>query len=178
MEVRDLEWGLHCSASQLSLRTILAAAQRVIQDMGTCPRLGQPQTQRSYMGKSALQAPAWLLQSMPSCKRESHMVDWCVLCPCVLLPGQGKVLSSQPWAQSPRQGLCPSPAFLSAAEGVFLLPSSLCRAGFAGDRMVFSNRECIWQLEEGVFINNKLTVIAISTTATPRSGKVPNHAGP
>lgn len=42
MEVCDLEWGLHCSASQLSLRTILAAAQRVIQDMGTCPRLDQP----------------------------------------------------------------------------------------------------------------------------------------
>lgn len=28
------------------------------------------------------------------------------------------------------------------------------------------------------FINNKLTVIAISTTATPRPGKVPSHAGP
>lgn len=65
MEVCDLEWDLHGPASQLSLRTIPAAAQHVIQDMGTCPRLGQPQTQGLYTGKSALQAPAWLLQSMP-----------------------------------------------------------------------------------------------------------------
>lgn len=93
----------HCPASQLSLCTIPAAGQHVSQDTRTCPRLCQPQTQGFYMGKSAFQAPAWLLWTISpsplrhshiSCKAGSHPVDCCVLGPLMPLPGQGKGLSS------------------------------------------------------------------------------------
>lgn len=102
------------------------------------------------------------------------------------LPGQGKVLSTSPGKN--RAPTLPSPApacqkkvFLSAPEAVFLLPSSLCRAGFARERTglpsptVSAPQPGNW--ERVFFITNKLGVIAVSTVATPRPGEAPSHTG-
>lgn len=167
--VGKVAWGpRHCPASQLSLFTVPAAAQCVIQDTKTCSRLSQPQTQGLYMGKSAFQEPAWLLRSIPLSSGTGHAVSptspakegptqltgtfWVPVCPC---QAGAKHFPRDRGRTDRRQGLCPSPAFLSTAEGVFLLPSSLCRAGFAedGTGLPPPTESASWprQLEEGVF---------------------------
>lgn len=62
------------------------------------------------------------------------------VCPC---QARAKHFPADRGCTEHRQGLCPSPASLSTAEGIFLLLSSLCRAGFAGDWAPSSNGECI-----------------------------------
>lgn len=75
----------------------------------------------------------------------------------------------------------PKKAFLSAPEAVFLLPSSLCRAGFARERTGLPSPtvSASWpgNWERVFFINNKLGVIAVSTAATPRPGEAPGRTG-
>lgn len=89
----------------------------------------------------AKQGPTWLSGAF-----------WVPTCPC---QARAKDFPADCGRTNRRQGLHPSPAFLSAAKGVFLLPSSLCRAGFAGDRTGLPppTESASWprQLEEGVF---------------------------
>lgn len=120
-----------------------------------------------------------------SCEAGSHLLYQSVLgptCPC-----QARAKCSPPHlARIVPQPCLPQhpPAkkmFLSAPEAVFLLPSSLCRAGFARERTglpsptVSAPQPGNW--ERVFFITNKLGVIAVSTVATPRPGEAPSHTG-
>lgn len=181
----------HCPASQLSICTVPTAAQCVIQDPKTCLRLGQPWTQGLYVGKSALQEPAWLPRSILLSSGTGHTVSatspakqgltrlagtfWVPVCPCQAV---AKHFPAGCGHTDRRQGLCPSPAFLSTPR-VF----SCCPHRFAGQVLLGMGPGSLLQRKVHLgpgnwkrvfFINNKLTVIVIST---PRPGKVPSHAG-
>lgn len=161
------------------------------QDTRTCPRLCQPRTQGFYMGKSAFQAPAWLLWTIPlSSLAQPYLLQSRVP------PGRLLCFGSPhaPARPGQRAFQLTTGTQTTGRDCTPVLPSSVlprvfscCPHRFAEQVLLGTGLGSLlqWRVCLGpgnwkrvFFINNKLTVIAFSTTAAPPPGEVPSHASP
>lgn len=115
------------------------------------------------------------------CERVSHLLCWSILGPCLPCQAAAKHFLDGLW-----QGLFSFLAliwhgmFLSASEGVFSLPSQLCRASLPGQGpgtlLQQSAHLGPGHGERPSLITNKLGAIAIFTAATSDPAEDPGHA--